>query len=222
MSVLNLVMQADIVVQFVMAVLVVASLFSWSIIFDKIIKFRLLKHRTTRFEDQFESQMIEDVYKIASKSNNHPLSVVFLACMDEWKENKIKKVIAGGAEFKDSLKERLVCAMEIGSNTSMARFQKGMSFLAIIGSVTPFIGLFGTVWGILNSFQSIAVSKSTSLAVVAPGIAEALLATALGLFAAIPAVLFYNVFSSKINAFSQNMDSFSMKLLNVLSRELDR
>ena len=105
---------------------------------------------------------------------------------------------------------------------SFEKSQNGMNLLAIIGSVAPFIGLFGTVWGILNSFQGIAVAKNTSLAVVAPGIAEALLATALGLFVAIPAVFFYNIFSSKINDFSDNMEGFSMKLLNVLSRELDR
>ncbi len=222
MSVFNLVLQADIVVQGVMLILVVASMVSWALIFDKFIKFRLLKHRTARFEDQFESQMIEDVYKIASKNNNHPLAMIFMACMDEWMENKIKKVIDGGAELKNSLKERLVCAMQIGSNNSMIKFQKGMNILAIIGSTAPFVGLFGTVWGILNSFQGIAVMKNTSLAVVAPGIAEALLATALGLFAAIPAVFFYNIFSSRINAFTEEMESFSMKLLNVLSRELDR
>ncbi len=221
-SLLNLIMQADVIVQSVMLILAFASVFSWTLIFDKFIKFRLLKHRTARFEDQFESQMIEDVYKIASQNNNHPLAVVFVSCMEEWKENNIKKVIAGGAEFKNSLKERLVCAMQVGASVSMTKFQKGMNILAIIGSVAPFIGLFGTVWGILNSFQGIAVAKNTSLAVVAPGIAEALLATALGLFAAIPAVFFYNVFSNKVNNFSDNMESFSMKLLNVLSRELDR
>ncbi len=222
MSMVNLVLKADIVVQSVMLALVIASVISWTLIFDKIVKFRLLRYRTTKFEDQFESKMIEDVYKIASTKNNHPLSVVFVSCMEEWKENDIKKIIAGGFELKNSLKERLSCAMQIGSNSSMIKFHNGMSILAIIGSTAPFVGLFGTVWGILNSFQGIAIAKSTSLAVVAPGIAEALLATALGLFAAIPAVLFYNLFLNKINGFSDNIDNFSMKLLNVLSRELDR
>lgn len=222
MSLLNLVMESDVVVKSAMMILAIASLVSWSLIFDKTMKFRLLGIRTKKFEDQFESNMIEDMYKIALKKNNHPMALVFISCMEEWKVNNIKKIISGGAEFKNSLKERLVCAMQIGSNSSLLKFQKGMTILAIIGSVAPFVGLFGTVWGILNSFQGIAVAKNTSLAIVAPGIAEALLATALGLFVAIPAVFFYNIFTNRINNVSESIDSFSMKLLNVLSRELDR
>ena len=222
MSLLNLVMESDIVVKSAMIILAIASLVSWTLVFDKVMKFRLLDIRTKKFEDQFESKMIEDMYKIALKNNNHPMALVFISCMEEWKVNNIKKIIAGGAEFKNSLKERLVCAMQIGSNSSLLKFQKGMTILAIIGSVAPFVGLFGTVWGILNSFQGIAVAKNTSLAIVAPGIAEALLATALGLFVAIPAVFFYNIFTNRVNNFSESIDNFSMKLLNVLSRELDR
>lgn len=221
-SLVSLVMQADVIVQSVMGLLVFASIVSWSMIFDKFFKFRILRNRTMIFEDHFESKMIEDVYNIATEKNNHPLALVFLACMEEWKENNIKKVIDSGTELKNSLKERLMASMQVAANSSMIKFQKGMSLLAIIGSVAPFVGLFGTVWGIMNSFQGIALAKNTSLAIVAPGIAEALLATALGLFAAIPAVFFYNVFSSKINGFHENMENFSLRLLNVLSRELDR
>lgn len=221
-SLVNLVMQADIIVQSVMGLLVLASIVSWSMIFDKFFKFRILRNRTMIFEDHFESKMIEDVYNVATEKNNHPLALVFLACMDEWKENNIKRVIESGSEMKDSLKERLMAAMQIAANSSMVKFQKGMSFLAIIGSVAPFIGLFGTVWGIMNSFQGIALAKNTSLAIVAPGIAEALLATALGLFAAIPAVFCYNIFANRVNSFHEKMENFSLRLLNVLSRELDR
>ncbi len=221
-SLVSLVMQADVIVQSVMGLLVFASIVSWSMIFDKFFKFRILRNRTMIFEDHFESKMIEDVYNIATEKNNHPLALVFIACMEEWKENNIKKVIESGTELKDSLKERLMAAMQVAANSSMVKFQKGMSLLAIIGSVAPFIGLFGTVWGIMNSFQGIALAKNTSLAIVAPGIAEALLATALGLFAAIPAVFFYNVFANRINNFHENMENFSLRLLNVLSRELDR
>ncbi len=221
-SLTNLILQADIVVQSVMFLLVAASLWSWAIIFDKMMKLRILKIRTEKFEESFENLMLEDVYGLAKKNDNHPLSRIFLACMKEWKANNVKQIIEKAPENKSSLKERLSAAMQIASNKSLQKLESGLSFLAIIGSAAPFVGLFGTVWGILNSFQGIAVSKNTSLAVVAPGIAEALLATAVGLFAAIPAVFFYNVFSNRINQFGERANNFSMQLLNVLSRELDR
>lgn len=222
-SLVNLIAQADIVVQLVMLLLVIASMWSWAIIFDKIVKFRVLKNRSDRFEETFEgTMMLEDIYNEAKNNDNHPLSRIFLACMREWKSNNIKQILAESAEKKASLKERLGGAMQVASNKSMQKLETGLNFLAIVGSATPFIGLFGTVWGIMSSFQGIAVSKNTSLAVVAPGIAEALLATAMGLFAAIPAVFFYNIFSAKINYFSERANNFSVQLLNILSKELDR
>lgn len=221
-SIVNLVSQADIVVQFVMLLLAVASMWSWAIIFDKIIKFIILKKRTNQFEESFDSMTLEEIYREADQNDNHPLSRIFLSCMREWKSNNIKKITTEGGEKKNSLKERLSTAMQIAANKSMQRLESGLGLLAIIGSIAPFVGLFGTVWGIMNSFQGIAASKNTSLAVVAPGIAEALLATGIGLFAAIPAVFFYNVFSGKINQFTERSGNFSMKLLNVLSKELDR
>jgi biopolymer transport protein TolQ len=130
--------------------------------------------------------------------------------------------MAGGGEKKISLKERLSNTMQVAVNQSMHKMETGLNFLAIVGSSAPFVGLFGTVWGIMSSFQGIAASKNTSLAVVAPGIAEALLATAIGLFAAIPAVFFYNIFSAKINYFTERAQNFSIQLLNLLSKELDR
>lgn len=221
-SLINLIFQADFVVQLVMLMLFAASLWSWAIIFDKIMKFRLLKTRSDNFEQVFEQAMLEDVYTEARKNDNHPLSRIFIACMKEWKNNNVKQIIAEGVEKKASLKERLSAAMQVASNRSVQKLEAGLNFLAIIGSIAPFVGLFGTVWGIMSSFQGIAVSKNTSLAVVAPGIAEALLATGIGLFAAIPAVFFYNVFSNKINQFSERANNFSLQLLNALSRELDR
>ncbi len=222
-SFVNLISQADIIVQLVMLLLVIASMWSWAIIFDKIIKFRVLKNRSDRFEELFESSgMLEDIYSEAKNNDNHPLSRIFLACMKEWKSNNIKQIIAESLEKKSSLKERLVGAMQVASNRSMQKLEVGLNFLAIVGSAAPFVGLFGTVWGIMNSFQGIAISKNTSLAVVAPGIAEALLATAFGLFAAIPAVFFYNIFSAKINYFSERASNFSTQLLGILSKELDR
>ena len=221
-SLINLIFQADAVVQLVMFLLFAASLWSWAIIFDKIMKFRLLKTRSDNFERVFEQAMLEDVYTEARKNDNHPLARIFIACMKEWKTSNVKQIIAGGAEKKSSLKERLSAAMQVASNRSMQKLEMGLNFLAIIGSAAPFVGLFGTVWGIMSSFQGIAISKNTSLAVVAPGIAEALLATGIGLFAAIPAVFFYNVFSNRINQFTERANNFSLQLLNALSRELDR
>ena len=222
-SITQLILQADIVVKAVMFILAFASVWSWAIIFDKIVKFSLLKRRSDKFEDLFESSvMLEEIYGNAKENNNHPLSRIFVSSIDEWKSSNIKKVIAAGAEGKNSLKERLVNAMQIAANISTQKLESKLGFLAIVGSSAPFIGLFGTVWGIMNSFQSIAASKNTSLAVVAPGIAEALLATAMGLFAAIPAVFFYNILSSKINHFSERASNFSMHVLNLLSKELDR
>ena len=222
-SIVSLVTQADIIVQLVMLLLVIASMWSWAIIFDKIIKFRILKNRSDKFEEVFEgAASLEDIYTEAKKADNHPLARIFLACMKEWKSSNVKQVISDSTEKKSSLKERLMGEMEVASNRSMQRLESGLGFLAIVGSAAPFVGLFGTVWGIMSSFQGIAVSKNTSLAVVAPGIAEALLATAAGLFAAIPAVFFYNIFSAKINQFTERAHNFSVQLLNVLSKELDR
>ena len=222
-SLINLISQADIIVQLVMLMLVIASMWSWAIIFDKIIKFRILKNRSDKFEESFESSMmLEDIYNEAKKSDNHPLARVFIACMKEWKSSNVKQIINESQEKKTSLKERLMGTMQVASNRSVQKLENGLSFLAIVGSIAPFVGLFGTVWGIMSSFQGIAVSKNTSLAVVAPGIAEALLATAMGLFAAIPAVFFYNIFSAKINHFTERSSNFSVQLLNILSKELDR
>jgi biopolymer transport protein TolQ len=222
-SLVNLILHADFLVQMVMLFLVVASLWSWAIIFDKFVKFRILKSRSDKFEHLMEGdQTIEELYQKAKKQDNHPLAHIFIACISEWKGNNVKQIISGPAEKKISLKERLSSAMQIATNRSMEKLESGLNFLAITGSATPFVGLFGTVWGIMHSFQGIAASKNTSLAVVAPGIAEALLATAIGLFAAIPAVFFYNIFSSKINQFNDRANNFSMQLLNLLSKELDR
>lgn len=221
-SFVNLVFQADFIVQMVMLLIIAASMWSWAIIFDKIIKFSVLKSRSDSFEEFFENTaMLEDVYQKARGEDNHPLSRIFLACMKEWKSNNIKQILES-AEKKSSLKNRLSGAMQVAMNKSTQRMESGLNFLAIVGSSAPFVGLFGTVWGIMTSFQGIALSKSSSIAVVAPGIAEALLATALGLFAAIPAVFFYNIFSGKINSFNERANNFSIGLLNILSKELDR
>ncbi|NBR95312.1 MAG: protein TolQ [Proteobacteria bacterium] len=222
-SMLNLILQADFVVQLVIIILVGASIFSWATVCDKFFKFRLLKKRSDEFEDLFEQHLnIDQIYDFATKNNNHPLARIFLSCLHEWKNNDVHIVVSKGVEKIDSFKTRLNNAMQIACNKSLQKIEHGLNVLAIIGSITPFVGLFGTVWGIMNSFQSIALSKNTSLAVVAPGIAESLLATAIGLFAAIPAVFFYNVFSAKINHFQERANNFCLTLFNLLSQELDK
>jgi biopolymer transport protein TolQ len=223
LSLVNLVVEADALLQMVILILVLASICSWSIIFDKIIKIHLLKKRSSYFEEVFQSSMtLEDIYKEAKKTNNHPLARIFIACMQEWKNNDIKYIINEAPQKKPALKERLMVAMQVAANQSVQRLESGLNFLAITGSAAPFIGLFGTVWGIMSSFHGIAIAKNTSLAVVAPGITEALLATAIGLFAAIPAVFFYNIFSAKINQFNERAHNFALQFLNILSRQLDR
>lgn len=223
-SLITLITEADLVVKGVMALLFFSSIWCWTVIFDKIIKFLVLKKRTESFEEKFDNlSSLDEIYKEAVKNNNHPLSRMFISAMKEWKLSNVKQIKEeGDPHKKQSLKDRLLSEMHVTLNKSMKKMENGLGFLAIIGSTAPFVGLFGTVWGIMNSFQGIASSKNTSLAVVAPGIAEALLATAMGLFAAIPAVFFYNIFSHKINSFFENYQNFASQLLNLLSKELDR
>lgn len=222
-SFFNLISQADLVVKMVMLSLVIASIFCWSLIIEKIIKLRFVKRGINNFEKDFYSKMtIEQIYKEA-KNNNTLLSMIFLAAMREWKQNNITDITEDkSGNKKSSLKERINGAMNIAISKSLQNLEVGLNMMAIIGSSAPFIGLFGTVWGIMNSFQSIATMKNTNLAVVAPGIAEALLATGIGLFVAIPAVFFYNVFTARINRLYERGNNFSTELLNILSRELDR
>ena len=216
-SLVNLIVQADIIVQFVILLMISASMISWAIIFDKFIKFKILKHRSDRFEDAFENNVpLEEIFNQAKSNDNHPLARIFLSCLREWKSNNIKQIASAGNDAKNSLKERLVNNMQIVSNRAMIKLESGLNLLAIIGSSAPFVGLFGTVWGIMNSFQSIAISRNTSLAIVAPGIAEALFATALGLLAAIPAVVAYNKFTSNSRKYTQKLENFTQTFISII------
>lgn len=223
-SIIDLIKQADIVVQSVMVVLALASIWSWTLTFDKIFKFFILKVKTYRFEQMFTfARTIEDIIKLSKRKSTHPYAKILSVAIEEWQLSDVKSIIhSNDQNRKDSLKERMQNSTQIAIDNCAMRLEKGMNFLAITGSVAPFIGLFGTVWGIMNSFQSIAVSKNTSLSVVAPGIAEALLATAIGLFAAIPAVFFYNLYNGKLNNFIDQMNGFSLSVINTLSRNLDK
>ncbi len=222
-SIIELIKQADIVVQAVMVILALASIWSWTIAFDKIFKFIVLKIKTNHFENTFnEAKSIKDIAKLSKKKSLHPFAQILAAAIEEWRLSNVDLSIdKNNNDKKDTLRYRMQDSTQIAIDDSTVRLEKGMNFLAITGSVAPFIGLFGTVWGVMNSFQNIAINKNASLAVVAPGIAEALLATAIGLFAAIPAVFFYNIYNNKLNNFVGRMNNFAIKATNSLLRNLD-
>jgi biopolymer transport protein TolQ len=198
MSVWGLFMEADIVVQVVMVLLLMASFWSWAIIFEKVFRLRRLKERAGQFEEAFWSGgSLDDLYDRLDNRPPDPMASLFVSAMREWRRSA-SRGIAQTAEVKAGLQQRIERVMDIALGREMDRLERHMTFLASVGSAAPFIGLFGTVWGIMNAFTSIAAAKNTSLAVVAPGIAEALFATALGLVAAIPAVVAYNQLSGSL------------------------
>ena len=206
-SIVTLFMRADLVVKLVMISLVLASIFSWALIIDKIKIFKKIFKETDIAEDQFwSSKSAGDFYKKTSSSSDNPLVVVFRAGMECVQDHKSKGQIV----------ERTKLVMDVAIDKQIDKYEKNLTFLATVGSVAPFVGLFGTVWGIMNSFQSIAISRNTSLAIVAPGIAEALFATALGLLAAIPAVVAYNKFSSDSRRYTQKLENFTQSFLTII------
>ncbi|MCH7631043.1 MAG: protein TolQ [Proteobacteria bacterium] len=213
--------QADIVVQFVMVVLVAASIWSWAIIFHKFRLMRTIKKSADVFEETFWSGgSLDDLYDRMGKKADHPMAVLFTAAMREWRRSG-SMALAGRDTPSAGIRERIGQVMRLTISREMEGLERYVGFLATVGATAPFIGLFGTVWGIMNSFQSIALSENTSLAVVAPGIAEALFATALGLVAAIPAVVAYNKISSDLGRFANRLDGFSAEFTAILSRQLD-
>jgi biopolymer transport protein TolQ len=223
LSLIGLFWQADIVVKVVMLMLIAASVWVWTIAFQKIVQFRQVFRNSKRFDDAFWSAAsMDDLFARIGGKPRDPQAATFCAAMRELQETSRK---LGNAEnlsgLSVSLKDRLDRVMRTTINREMAVLERYLGFLATIGSAGPFIGLFGTVWGIMNSFQAIGVAKNTSLAVVAPGIAEALFATAIGLIAAIPAVMLYNKFSADVNRYGNQLEAFADDLLNVLSRKLE-
>lgn len=222
LSIWGLFMQADVIVKTVMVMLLICSVWSWTLIFDKRRVLSKLNRRATKFEDAFWSgEALDKLHSRVKKSPDDPMLSTFSAGMDEWQTG-----ISNGMPTKDrlqaSLQQRIERAMIVSIGKEMQRLEKGMTFLASVGSTAPFIGLFGTVWGIMNSFSSIAATNNTSLAVVAPGIAEALFATALGLVAAIPAVIFYNLFTTDLNRYADRLETFSTEFSTILSRHMDQ
>jgi len=222
LSIIGLFLAADPVVKTVIIGLILASVWTWAIIIDKILRLRRLKSRARAFEDSFWSGgSLEDLYDRIGSAPPDPMSAIFAAAMREWRRSAAKGLVSKGEEVRASLRVRVEQIMSLTIGREMEGLERNMSFLASVGSTAPFIGLFGTVWGIMDAFQSIAATKSTSLSVVAPGIAEALFATALGLIAAIPAVVAFNKISHDLDRFAQRLEAFSGEFISILSRQLD-
>jgi biopolymer transport protein TolQ len=220
-SIVSMFLRADIVVKAVMILLLVASLWSWTIIFNKLLAISSLKRKARRFEKLFWSgQSLDELYQQFSAKNDHPLAAMFIAGLREWRRG-----FEANGGLRESMipgvKDRIEKAMSVTILRETDGIEKQLGILATIGSVSPFVGLFGTVWGIMNSFSAIAARHDTTLAVVAPGIAEALFATAMGLLAAIPAVIFYNRFVAEIGRYVNSLDAFADEYSAILSRQLD-
>lgn len=213
----GLFMRADWVVKLVMIVLVLASFWSWVVIIEKWLGFGTLKRRTRRFEENFWSgRSLDDLYSHYSERSDQPMAALFVAALREWKRSFEKK----GANIS-GISSRVELAMNVSIQRELEKIERGLNYLATVGATAPFVGLFGTVWGIMNSFQAIAARQDTTLAVVAPGIAEALFATALGLLAAIPAVVAYNRFQGEVTRYTSRLESFADELSAFLSRQVD-
>ena len=221
LSMWALFLRADPVVKAVVLLLLLASVWCWAIIFAKLVSLRRLNARADTFETAFWSGgSLDDLFSRIGTNPTDPMSSIFLAAMREWKR-AVARQTAQQQTNRATLGERIDRVMQITLSREMDRTERYMTFLASTGSVAPFVGLFGTVWGIMNSFQAIAGSHNTSLAVVAPGIAEALFATALGLLAAIPAVLAYNKLSRDLDRYAARLDSFAGEFSAIISRQME-
>ena len=206
-SLMSLFLRADFVVKSVIVILIACSIYSWAVIIEKFRLFKKISQSTELFETKFwNSKSAESFYNSLPANIDDPMALVFKDAM----QNLLKK------RSKTDLNNRMTTLLETGIEKQISKISKGFTFLATVGSTAPFIGLFGTVWGIMNSFQSIAISRNTSLAIVAPGIAEALFATALGLLAAIPAVIAYNKFNNDTLKYSQKLENFSRRFTSII------
>ena len=206
-SIINLFIRADIIVKSVIILLIACSIYSWAVIIEKFKLFKKINLSSEEFEEKFwKSKSAETLYNNLPANLEDPMASLFKESMQGLLKSK----------SKSNLVERMGGMLEVGIEKQMSKIEKGFTFLATVGSTAPFIGLFGTVWGIMNSFQSIAISRNTSLAIVAPGIAEALFATALGLLAAIPAVVAYNKFNTDSQKYSQKLENFSKRFLTII------
>jgi len=217
LSIVSLFLDAHIVVQLVLIGLLLASVWSWAIIAEKMLLLARTKRETDSFEEIFWSgQSLEQLYQSIGPRPSRSMAALFVAAMREWKRSveSTPKPLAG-------LQMRVEKVLDVALSREIDRLERRLLFLATVGSTAPFIGLFGTVWGIMTSFQAIAAAKTSNLSVVAPGIAEALFATALGLLAAIPAVIFYNKFTHEVSRHAQRLESFADEFSAILSRQMD-
>ena len=221
LSIFELFKNAHIVVKLVIIGLILASIWSWAIIIHKLIRLRALRAQAKQFEDAFWSGgSLEELFDRISNRPTDPMASIFVAAMREWRRSAAKGLL-GNEALRESLRDRIERVMNIALGREVDQLERYMTFLASVGSAAPFVGLFGTVWGIMNSFAAIAGSKNTSLAVVAPGIAEALFATALGLVAAIPAVLAFNKLNNDITRYGNRLEAFAGEFGAILSRQLE-
>jgi biopolymer transport protein TolQ len=217
LSLLSLFLQADLVVKTVMVLLLAASVWVWAIVFEKTATLRRVNRAANRFEDRFWSGgSLDELYEAEGARPTHPVAAVFGAAMGEWRRSA---QVAGAEVSRGGVRDRVDRTVAVTIQREMDRMERWMVFLASVGSTAPFIGLFGTVWGIMRSFSAIATSRNTNLSVVAPGIAEALFATAIGLVAAIPAVLAYNKISTDLARFAARMEGFGSEFAGILSRQ---
>lgn len=217
-SAIGLFTRAHWVVQAVIILLIVASFWSWAIIVDKVLRYRRLDRQISQFEDEFWSgKSLDEIYNRMDGETRTPVERVFASGMREWRRS-----FENGGKIIGGATHRIERSMAVTVEREATLLERWMGFLATVGSIAPFVGLFGTVWGIKNSFEAIAVSQNTNLSVVAPGIAEALFATALGLLAAIPAVVGYNLLSDRVSRLSARLEAFSDEFSTLLSRQLEK
>jgi biopolymer transport protein TolQ len=217
LSLWSLFYNADLIVKLVMIGLIVASVWVWAIAIDKVLLYGRMRRSMDRFEQAFWSgQSLEELYKSLSSKPTHSMAALFVAAMREWKRS-----LESQARSFTGLQMRIEKVMDVTIAREVERLERRLLVLATVGSAGPFVGLLGTVWGIMTSFRAIAGQQSTSLAVVAPGIAEALFATAIGLIAAIPATIFYNKFASEVNKQAQRLEGFADEFSAILSRQID-
>lgn len=220
---LGLFLSADPIIMAIMIGLIVMSIMSWAIMIEKYLSFKSIRQQTTKFENEFWSaEALDQFYeKLRKRRAKHPLAHVFSAAMDEWMRGSKTGRTASATTLKVSLRDRMTQMMHVTANRELERMERGLGFLATAGSAAPFIGLLGTVLGIMNSFRAIAGQQNTSLAVVAPGIAEALFVTAIGLAVAIPAVIGYNKFANELARLSGRFDDFSTEFTTLIGRQIE-
>lgn len=223
LSILDMILGADVVSKIILIVLTIASIWLWAVVFDKIVKFRLLRIRTERFEKIFWSgQLIEDLFEKVKVNVTHPFAAVFVAVMHEWNLSEAQNLDVHDYDAKQALIERMKKIADVAVSRSGEKIATGLNFLSMAAASAPLLGLFGTVWGIMNSFLAVSTVGNATLSIIAPGIADALITTVFGLVVAIPASICYHVYITKTNAFLDKLENFSSELLVILSRELDK